>query len=136
MIKELHEFFSKCPLLGGAQLDVDHLSQNCESFTIEAIPCEPVIKRYYTGGSLRQYCFVIAIRRPYSMTPGGNIKNEQLCEELADWAEDCSAKAELPKLPDGLTSQRLEVTSGGYMFDETHNNARYQIGLRLTYTQM
>lgn len=136
MIKELHEFFTRCPLLEGAELDVDYLGADGGSFTIETVPCEPVIKRYYTGGSLRQYCFLLALRRPYSMSPAENIENEMLCEKLAAWAEECGENAALPELGGGKTAQRLEVTSGGYMFDEAANHARYQIGFRLTYTQM
>lgn len=136
MIKELHEFFECCPLLEGAELDVDYLGADGGSFTIETVPCEPVIRRYYTGGSLRQYCFLLALRRPYCMSPAENIENEQLCEALAAWAEECSDRAELPALGKGRTAQSLAVTSGGYMFDEAANHARYQIGFRLTYTQL
>lgn len=136
MIQELHKFFADCPLLGGSEVHVDYLGEQEGSFTIETVPCEPVIKRYYTGGSLRQYCFVIALRCEYGGSPGENMRNEQLCEELAEWAEVCSESANLPVLPAGQTAQQLCVTSGGYMFDESTNHARYQIGMKLIYTQM
>ncbi len=136
MIKELQEFFEKCPLLSNACMNVDFLPEHEDSYTIETVPCEPVLHRYYTGGSLRQYCFVLAFRKAYGGSPGENMRNEQLCEELAEWAEECSDNAVLPNLGNGRTAQRLCVTSGGYMFDESSNHARYQIGLQLIYTQM
>ncbi len=136
MIKELHEFFKDCPLLDGSQINVDYLESHSGGFTIETVPCEPVLRRYYTGGSLRQYCFLIALRRTYSGSVAENLKNEQLCEELAAWVEKCSNEGKLPKLSDGLTAQELEVTSGGYMYDEATNHARYQIGFRLIYTKI
>lgn len=136
MIKELQEFFAECPLLGESEINVDFLGSRGDSFTIETVPCEPVIKRYYTGGSLRQYCFQIALRRTYGGSPAENMKNEQLLEEIAEWVEQQSSDAALPLLTDGRCAQRIEVISGGYMFDETTNHARYQIGLRLVYTQI
>lgn len=136
MIKELYEFFKTCPLLDGSLINIDYLGSKSGGFTIETLPCELIIKRYYTGGCLRQYCFVLALRRPYTGSVAENLKNEQLCEELAEWVEECSQSGNLPKLPQGEAAQGLEVTSGGYLFDETTNHARYQIGFRLIYTKI
>ncbi|MEE0944878.1 MAG: chloramphenicol resistance protein [Clostridia bacterium] len=136
MIKELHEFFKTCPLLDASKINIDYLGSKSGGFTIEALPCEPVMRRYYTGGSLRQYCFVLALRRPYTGSVAENLKNEQLCEQLAEWVEECSQSGNLPKLPKGESAQELAVTSGGYLFDEATNHARYQIGFRLIYTKI
>ena len=136
MIEEIQSFISKCPIMDGNVPEIDYLGSDSDSIAVEVIPCEPVLKRYYTGGSLRQYCFNLALRRCYAMTPGENLKNEQLCEELADWAEECSQNAQLPTLATGQTAQRLEVISGGYMQGEQQNFARYKIGFRLIYTQI
>lgn len=136
MIQELHDFFKTCPLLDSKLINVDYLGSQNGGFTIETMPCEPVIRRYYTGGTLRQYCFVLALMRPYTGSVAENLKNEQLCEELADWVEQCNQNGNLPKLTKGETAQELAVTSGGYLFDEATNQARYQIGFRLTYTKI
>lgn len=136
MIEELYNFFAACPVLAGAEMNVDYLDSEQGSYTIEALPCEPVLRRYHTGGERRQYCFQIALRQNYRGTPSENLRNEKICELIADWAEECSEKNLLPKLSDGKISQSLTVTTGGYMFDESSGHARYQIGFRLIYTKM
>lgn len=136
MIKELHEYFKTCPLLDASEINIDYLGSKNGGFTIEAMPCEPVVRRYYTGGTLRQYCFVLALRRSYTGSVAENLRNEQLCEELAEWVEECNADGNLPELSSGASAQELTITSSGYLFDEATNQARYQIGFRLIYTKI
>lgn len=131
MIQELRQYFAQCPLLSGTDVNVDYLGEDEGSFTIEALPTEPVVKRYYTGGSLRQYCFAISLRKNYGATPSENMENETLCESLAEWVEN----AQLPILSGNKTAQSITVTSGGYLFDESVNYAGYRISFRLLYTQ-
>lgn len=135
MIKELYEYFAACPLLSGGEMNVDYLGSEGGSYTIETLPCEPVLQRYHTGGERRQYCFQIALRQNYRGSPAENMQNEQLCEQLAEWVEECVQNNVLPELSDGKTAQDLAVTTGGYMFDESSGHARYQIGFRLIYTK-
>lgn len=136
MIKELHEFFEKCPLLSGGEMNVDYLGSESGSYTIEPVPCEPVLKKYHTGGERRQYTFRIALRQNYRGSPAENMQNEELCEKLADWVEECAEKGVLPELSDGKTAQEISVITGGYMNDESSGYARYQIGFRLVYTKI
>ncbi|MDO4618453.1 MAG: chloramphenicol resistance protein [Clostridia bacterium] len=136
MIKELQEFFEACPYLKKDKQNIDFLGRSEGCYTIETVPCEPILKRYKTGGSLRQYCFLIGLRQRFDGSVGENLKNEQLCEEIADWVEECSNAGKLPRLEKGRVAQKISVTSSGYMFDESVNHARYQIGLRLVYTKI
>ncbi len=136
MIKELYEFFAKCPLLSNGEINVDYLGSENGSYTIETLPCEPVLKKYLTGGERCQYSFQIALRQNYRGSPAENMQNEELCERLADWVEECAEKGVLPELSDGKTAQDLSVTTGGYMYDESSGYARYQIGFRLVYTKI
>lgn len=135
MIEELQKFFARCPYLAEREIDIDYLDAGRGSFGIEAVPCEPILKRYLTGGSLRQYCFAVVLRESFGMSPGENMKNEQLCENIADWVEKQSISGEMPVLGGGRTVQDIGVTSGGYMFDQVENHAKYRICLRMTYTQ-
>ena len=136
MIEEIKDFFAKCPYLKEEKQNIDFLGTTEGSFSIETVPAEPVIKRYTTGGSLRQYCFLISLRQRFGGTVPENLKNEQLCENLADWVEDCSLKGNLPRLKDGLVAQNISVTKSGYMSDESTNHARYEIGFKLIYTKI
>lgn len=133
MIQELYDYFAECPLLTG-EMNVDYLAGESGSYTIEAIPCEPVLRKYHTGGERRQYRFRLAMRRSYRGSPSENLLNQKLCEQLADWVEDNVQKGVLPELSDGKRAQDLAVTTGGYMHDESSGHARYQIEFRLIYT--
>ena len=102
-------------------------------YTIEVLPCDPVVKRYLGGSTVRQYLFAFGSREFYSQERLQNIQNCAVYERLADWVETKSMSGVLPELPDGMEAQQLEVVSSGYLFDGSMTNARYQIQLRLLY---
>ncbi len=136
MIEELKNYFSACPVLDGREVNINFLAEKSGSVSIEPAKCTPIIKSYKTGGSLRQYCFALVIRCPKRGSEAEALGNEQLCEALADWAEENSENGNLPKLAMPLASQRLEVSSGGYLEDGGSNHAKYQIVFRLIYTKI
>ena len=132
IINALTDFFNTCPLLSENKLDVDFLGSICECYSIDTVPCDPIIKKYASGGSLKQYCFIFAGREQYGMNK--NCDNAAFYERLADWIEDKNSKNELPVLKNGKQSQSLEVTASGYMFEEDVQSAGYHLQFRLVYT--
>lgn len=112
---------------------VDYLGEKPVEYTIEVLPCDPVVKRYLGGSTVRQYLFAFGSREFYSQERLQNIQNSAFYERLADWVETKSMSGVLPELPDGMEAQQLEVVSSGYLFDGSMTNARYQIQLRLLY---
>ena len=132
--KETHEkYFIGCELLKDGALRVDYLGEKPVEYTIEVLPCDPVVKRYLGGSTVRQYLFAFGSREFYSQERLQNIQNSAFYERLADWVETKSMSGVLPELPDGMEAQQLEVVSSGYLFDGSMTNARYQIQLRLLY---
>ena len=133
IIDELEKYFIGCELLKDGALRVDYLGEKPVEYTIEVLPCDPVVKRYLGGSTVRQYLFAFGSREFYSQERLQNIQNSAFYELLADWVETRSMSGILPELPDGMEAQQLEVVSSGYLFDGSMTNARYQIQLRLLY---
>lgn len=133
IIDALEKYFIGCELLKDGALRVDYLGEKPVEYTIEVLPCDPVVKRYLGGSTVRQYLFAFGSREFYSQERLQNIKNSAFYERLADWVETRSMSGILPELPDGMEAQQLEVVSSGYLFDGSMTNARYQIQLRLLY---
>lgn len=133
IIDALEKYFIGCELLKDGALRVDYLGEKPVEYTIEVLPCDPVVKRYLGGSTARQYLFAFGSREFYSQERLQNIQNSAFYERLADWVETRSMSGVLPELPDGMEAQQLEVVSSGYLFDGSMTNARYQIQLRLLY---
>lgn len=133
IIDALEKYFVGCELLKDGALRVDYLGEKPVEYTIEVLPCDPVVKRYLGGSTVRQYLFAFGSREFYSQERLQNIQNSAFYELLADWVETRSMSGILPELPDGMEAQQLEVVSSGYLFDGSMTNARYQIQLRLLY---
>lgn len=133
IIDALEKYFIGCELLKDGALRVDYLGEKPVEYTIEVLPCDPVVKRYLGGSTVRQYLFAFGSREFYSQERLQNIQNSAFYELLADWVETRSMSGILPELPDGMGAQQLEVVSSGYLFDGSMTNARYQIQLRLLY---
>lgn len=133
IIDALEKYFIGCELLKDGALRVDYLGEKPVEYTIEVLPCDPVVKRYLGGSTVRQYLFAFGSREFYSQERLQNIQNSAFYERLADWVETRSMSGVLPELPDGMEAQQLEVVSSGYLFDGSMTNTRYQIQLRLLY---
>ena len=127
IIDALEKYFIGCELLKDGALRVDYLGEKPVEYTIEVLPCDPVVKRYLGGSTVRQYLFAFGSREFYSQERLQNIQNSAFYERLADWVETRSLSGILPDLPDGMEAQHLEVVSCGYLFVGSLTNARYQI---------
>lgn len=133
IINALERYFIPCELLKDGCLRVDYLGERAVEYAIEVLPCDPIIKKYVSGESVRQYLFAFGSREYYSQERLQNIQNSAFYEKLADWVERKNNAGDLPELPEGMSAKSLEVLSTGHLFDGSMENARYQIQLRLTY---
>lgn len=133
IIEALENYFLNCPLLKDGCLRVDYLGDQPVEYSIEVLPCDPVLKRYVSGDTIRQYLFAFGSREYYSQERLQNIQNSAFYERLSDWVEKQSLAGNLPELPPGMEAQGIAVVSSGYLFGESKQRARYQIQLRLEY---
>lgn len=115
------------------RVNINYLEENTDTYSIEEVPVEPVVKKYINGDSIRQYAFIFTSREPYGADVLTNIDNSGFYEKLADEIERNNYNEIFPLLDDGLEPLEIKVTSTGYAFAVTEDTAQYQINLRLKY---
>ena len=114
------------------RLDVNALDQEAESYSVDVVPCQEVIKQYMDGSSIRQFQFAVSSRRYHDQNIAQNLASLQFFEDLTAWAET----APLPVMDAGKTARKIVVTSSAYPFTVSDNGtARYQTQMRLEYYQ-
>ena len=118
------------------RLDVDFLDENADTYSVDTIPCEEIIKRYMDGGTVKQFQFAVSSRRFYEQNIKQNLSNLQFFEDLTAWVESKARSRQLPTMDKGRTAQKIVVTSTAYPFIISEDGkARYQIQMRLEYYQ-
>ena len=136
IIESVKNFILTCPYLTElAAVNVDFLPDSPDTYSIEEVPTNSVIKTYLDGSQERQYVFVFASRFHYSDETKNNIENSGFYEDFSDWLDEQTQNGILPIMRDGLTPTKIEAISSGYLFDISGDlsNARYQIQCRLIY---
>ena len=123
------------PGLSG-RLDVDFLDDEADTYSVDTIPCQEILKRYMDGSTRKQFQFTLSSRRFYDQNIAQNLGNLQFFADFTEWAESKAAARELPEMDGGRTAQALEITSTAYPFIVTEDGkARYQLQARLEYYQ-
>lgn len=137
IIKSLRDYISQCPYLYefNKGINVDYLDNDSTTYSIEEVPCEPIIKRYINCDTKRQYDFIFASRESYGADVLQNIENSGFYEDFSRWIEEESSKGNLPILEGNRESLEIKVSTTGYAFQTDDNSARYQIQLKLIYFQ-
>lgn len=116
------------------RLDVDFLGEDADTYSIDTVPSEEIIKRYKNGGSVKQFQFAVSSRRFYDQNITQNIENLKFFEDLTAWVEAQARARKLPDMGEGKTAQKIIVTSTAYPFIVSEDGkARYQLQMRLEY---
>lgn len=134
IIDSLRTYIRQCPYLdtfnNAIRVNVNYLEPSPDTYSIEEIPAEPILKKYVNGDSIRQYAFIFTSREPYGADVLQNIDNSGFYERFAEWIENNDT---LPVLDNGLEALEIKVTSTGYAFAVTEDTAQFQIQLKLKY---
>lgn len=137
IIQALRDYIRQCPYLdmfeNAIRVNVNYLEPSANTYSIEEIPIEPILKKYVNGDSIRQYAFIFTSREPYGVDVLQNIDNSGFYERFADWIESNNDNGIFPLLGDELEPQEIKVTSTGYAFAVTEDTAQFQIQLKLKY---
>ena len=135
VMESVQKWLKKYSGLSG-RLDVDFLDEDADTYSVDTIPCEEVLKRYKDGGTLKQFQFAVSSRRYYEQNIKNNLSNLQFFEDLTAWVESKARSRELPTMDKGRQPLKIVVTSTAYPFIVSEDGkARYQIQLRLEYYQ-
>ena len=133
VIECVREWLKEYSGLSG-RLDVDFLGEDADTYSIDTIPSEEVIKRYKDGGCVKQFQFAVSSRRFYDQNIAQNIDNLKFFEDLGAWVEQRAKARELPTMDGGRSAQKIVVTSTAYPFIVSEDGkARYQMQMRLEY---
>lgn len=135
VMESVRAWLRKYPGLDG-RLDVDFLDEAAETYSVDTIPCEEVVKRYLDGSTVKQFQFAVSSRRFYDQNIVQNLGNLEFFEDLTAWVEQKAQARELPEMDSNRTAQKIVVTSTAYPFVVSEDGkARYQLQMRLEYYQ-
>lgn len=134
IIESIKNYLESCPYFEGKAININYLSPQNGSLSIDNVPKNPIVKRYSDGESLMQFCFLLAERIVYDGSIQENLQISQFFEEFESWIELQNKEKNLPDLSYmGLLSVSIEVTESGTIYDTARTSARFQTGLRLLY---
>lgn len=134
LIDSIRTFITTCPFMQDWRVNVDYLGDAME-YSIDPLPCDPVILKYVDGGSKKQFQFAFTSKEEYDQDARINIENSGFYQQLDEWLESKSFAGELPALEAGKSPVRIETMNSGYLYDVDGENARYRIECRLIYIQ-
>ena len=114
-------------------INANFLDGEVDSFSIEEVPANPIIKKYTDGSTLRQFQFAFCSREPYGAEILQNIDNSSFYEECSNEIEEKNNRNILPIGDNNIEPIELKVTSSAYVVATEEDTAMYQINLNFKY---
>lgn len=133
IIEALRSYIVSCPLLSGKRVNVNYIGVKM-SYSVDPLPCTPVLRSYVDGGTIRQFQFQFSSKELYDEDARINIENSGFYQKFQEWLEK---KTDLENLNIGSDKTPLyfETTNSGYLYDVDGHDARYAIECRLIFEQ-
>lgn len=119
----------------GAPLWVDFLGNNPSEYAVIPLAGSKVIESYINGSSQREFPFAFQSMES-TADDLERLENSGFFETFADWLETQTTAGTLPTLGAGQTSELIEATGWGYLYEQGNSDTGvYQIQCRLVYDQ-
>lgn len=136
VIEYIRDVIKTCPLLEeGKRVNVDYIGQSM-SYSIDALPCNPIIETYVDGGTKKQFQFAFTSKEEYDEDARVNIENSGFFESFEEWLQKLGNwKNPLPDMEVKKLPIKFETLNKGYLYDVEEHLARYRIECRLIYCQ-
>lgn len=136
MTEALRSYLEQFPGLAGGVMHVDWLPAEAQSYTIDSVPAEPILKAYMNGSSRRQFLFQVASREFFASDVENQTSNMAWFEEFTTWVEEKNFWRDFPALGPGKSCKSIEIVSTAYPFSVSEDGmARYQVQMKMTYLQ-
>ena len=147
IIEALKDYIKQCPHLKifneVLTINVDYSNtDNANTYSINEVICNPVIKTYIGGSTKRQFLFTFSSVENYgsdASQENPNISNLNFYESFLEWIENNSKSnpKALPILEGNKQAEKIEVLTHGYLFNNSADGgtALYQAQLKLIYEQ-
>ena len=117
-------------LLKSKNINIDYLGSDADEYSIEKISCEPVIKQYIDGSTIRQYQFALTSIKFYDSNYSINMENNDFYELFEQWIKK---QNDANNFPDIEGAYAIEVTQDSSLETKETDTAKYQIQLRVLY---
>ena len=136
MTEALRGYLEQFPGLAGGVMHVDWLPAEAQTYTIDSVPAEPILKTYMDGSSRRQFLFQVASREFFAPDVENQTGNMAWFEEFTAWVEEKNFWRDFPALGPGKSCKSIEIVSTAYPFSVSEDGmARYQVQMKMTYLQ-
>lgn len=120
--------------MSGERINVNYIGTDM-SYSLDPLPCNPVISEYVDGGTKKQYQFALMSKEEYDEDVRINIENSGFYEIFEEWLEELNGSDNLPDLGPKKSAMYFETLNKGYLYDIDSNKAKYRIECRLVYSQ-
>ena len=136
VIEYIRDIIKGCPLLeDGKRVNVDYVGE-AMSYSIDALPCDPILVPYVDGGAKKQFQFAFTSKEEYDEDARVNIENSGFFEKFEEWLTRLGNwKNPLPDMDGKKDPIRFEVANKGYLYDIDEHLARYRIECTFIYGQ-
>lgn len=134
LIEYIRELVLSCPFLADWRVNVDYLSEQME-YSIDPLPCDPIIQRYVDGGAKKQFQFAFTSKEAYDEDARINIENSGFYQKFEEWLEEQTNGGLLPDMSGRKQPYAVETLNSGYLYDAEGKLALYRIECRLLYVQ-
>ena len=134
LIDSIRNSILTCPFLQDGRVNVDYIGEEM-GYSIDPLPCDPVVQRYTDGGAKKQFQFAFTSQEEYDQDARINIDNSGFFQSFEEWLEEQNFSDNFPELGTGKIPISLETLNSGYLYDVNGINAKYRIECRLIYTQ-
>lgn len=130
----IKEYIETCPLLDGDKINVDYLTDEVYSYSIDRTPTQPIMQRFVDGfGGKKQITFDFTVTAPLSSRVVTNLANSKFGEDFIQWIETQNRNRTFPDI-DGAF--KIECTSPSYILQKTETTAIYIIQMNFTYYEL
>lgn len=134
IIDSIRDYILTCEFLEDYKVNVDHLGVDME-YSINALPCDPLVKRYVDGGCIKRFQFALTSKDSYDGDARTAIENSGFYERFEDWIEQQDVKGILPELSGDKSPVNIVVMQKGYLYDLDADLGQYEIQCELQYEQ-
>ena len=97
LINSIRDYILTCPFLSDWRVNVDYLGTGME-YSIDPLPCDPILQRYTDGGTKKQFQFAFTSREEYDQDARINIENSGFYQDFEEWLETQDMAGTLPEL--------------------------------------
>lgn len=131
MIEKIRQYLIDIDVIDdNCRINVDFLGEEPTEFAIVPIAVDPILERWITGQSIRQYQFELISCNDYGADVMQNMSNSKFYEKLYDLIEKNNKESKFPAI-EGI--QKIVCLNNGAILDANTNTARYSIQMKITY---